>query len=232
MTRNLRMLGLALIAVFALSAMAAAAAQATPLFTAAKYNASIHATTEQKIGAESEYFESIGRKFECEIVHYTGTATSDSSTLSITPDYTDSTQGGNCKAAQTLSVTVTENGCTFLFHAQEFMDAAKDYTVFVDVVCGANPIVVNVLGGACIITIGSQTAGGTLTAVNSSGHVELSGTVSVKSTLHSENGLICGIPKGTKKELTTSYAIHKAITFTGEEDQSPFAADPISISGK
>ncbi len=229
MTRNLKMLGLALIAVFALSAMAAAAAQATPLFTATSYNASIHATTEQKIGGESEYFESIGRKVECEIAHFTGTATANSSTLSITPDYTDHTQGGNCKAGQTLTATVTENGCSYLFHTKE--KTATDYDVTVDIVCPTKPIEVHVSGETCTITVGSQTAGGTLTAVNNGKHVDLSGTVTVNSTVHSKSTLVCGVTSGTSKEVTTNYKVIKPITVTALEDKVGGAEIGVSISG-
>src|SRR6187397_102313 len=84
MIRKSKAIGLALIAVFAMSALVASAAQATPVFTTSVSPVSVHATGE-KIGEE---FTVDGVTTVCEVSHYTGTATNGSSTLTMHPTYT------------------------------------------------------------------------------------------------------------------------------------------------
>jgi hypothetical protein len=229
MISRTRVLGLTLVAVLLISATVASVASATPLFTAAAYPTKIDATGEEAIGAESEYFESVGRKLECEKVHYSGTLSEKSNTMTVTPDVTDHTQGGNCRAGGSLVVTVTENGCQYLLHVAE--KSSGDYKLRTDVVCPEGKTIVthirNLLNNAdaCTITIGPQITTGTMTTTNSSGHVNVSGSIGIKQTLHSSNTALCGQESGTSKEVTTNYVINKALTVTGNGTE-------ISISGE
>jgi hypothetical protein len=229
MTRNLKVLGLALAAAFAMAAISANAAQAlTPsLFTASTYPAAIHATTSQTIGAESEYFESIGRKLECEVAHYTATLGEASSDLTVTPDYTDHTQGGNCRAGGTLVTTVTEEKCTYTFTATEGTKVINtSYNIGVDIVCPAGKVITvhvrNLLNNAdaCTITIENGTATGDLTGTNNAGgDVDISGKVTVKSIIDSNNTALCGVTAGTSKTVETEYVVNKKITVTSTGDE-------------
>jgi glutamine cyclotransferase len=221
MTRNLKVLGLALIAACAMAAVSASAAQAlTPsLFTSDSYPATATTTQEQKIGEGLEYFESIGRKLECEVAHYSGTLSEANSDLTVTPDYTDHTQGGNCRAGGTLVTTVTEEGCTFTFTATENTKVANvSYNVGVDIVCPPTKLITvhvrNLLNNAdaCTITVETGTATGDLTGTNIvGGGVNIEGEVVVKSIVHSNNTALCGVETGTSKTVETKYVVAKKL---------------------
>jgi hypothetical protein len=226
MTRNIKALGLALIAVFALGALAAGAQAQTPVLTASEAG-TVSVTTSQTIGAESEYFESIGRKLECEKAHFSSTVATKNSAITIIPDYTDHTQGGNCRAGGTLVTTVTEEGCDFVFHNPKTESGQTDYTVNVEIVCPTTPVkksitihVRNLLNNAdaCTITVPEQTAVGALTVKNTAetggfkDDIDVSGSVVVNTIVHSNNTALCGVEAGKSKEVATSYVINKAIT--------------------
>ena len=78
-------LGLAFVAVLAMSAVTASAAQATPLLEASKYWATIEATGEN-VG---ENFHTEAGTITCKVSHYTGTLSAASSTLTAHPTYTE-----------------------------------------------------------------------------------------------------------------------------------------------
>lgn len=215
MTRNLKMLGLALSAVLAMSAVVAGTAQAqNGIFGPAL---TLDATTSQKIGESNEYYEQIGRKIECEMVHFHGMLIDASETLTLTPDYTDESQGGTCDTGGIFKTSITENGCDYVFHTAG-TDGAH-YKVGMDIVCSeGGSIIMHVANGAgvdaCTITIGSHTTDGMLTAENNEGHVDLSGSVEVTSTLHSKSAGICGKAVGEHKGIVTKYVINDPITMT------------------
>jgi hypothetical protein len=199
----------------------AAQAQTPSTFTANEYPAAIDATTTQKIGEEKEYFETIGRKLECEVAHFNGTLAGPNKDLTITPDYTDHTQGGNCRAGGTLITTVTEEGCTFTFTATEGTKVPNvSYNVGVDVVCPVGKVITvhvrNLLNteDACTITIENGTMGGDLTGVNNGNHVDLSGTLQIPTIIHSNNTALCGVEKGTSKTVITNYVVKTPVTVT------------------
>jgi hypothetical protein len=219
MTRSLKGLGLALVAMFAMAAISATAAQAATQFTSNEYPAAGTATTTQKIGEEKEYFETIGRKLECEVAHFSGTLAGANKDLTVTPDYTDHTQGGNCRAGGTLITTVEEKKCTFTFTATEGTKVANtSYNVGVDVVCPAGEVITvhvrNLLNSedSCVITIETGTMVGDLTGVNNGNHVDLSGTLGIPTIVHSNNTATCGVEKGTSKTVTTNYVVKTPVT--------------------
>lgn len=84
MTRNLKALGLALVAVFALSAVASAAAQAESKFMAAEYPVTIHGSQTTK-----HIFKYGGNEVTCENAEFNGSATAASSEIEIEPAYTN-----------------------------------------------------------------------------------------------------------------------------------------------
>jgi hypothetical protein len=122
MTRNLRALGLALVAVLALGAVLASAASATPRITVSKYPATLKG--EQK--GINEFILPGGRKFKCSKANFTGEYTktqSEAATWSISaiPSYEECTAEilGNIDP-----VTVTMNSCYFTFTSGETKNAS------------------------------------------------------------------------------------------------------------
>jgi hypothetical protein len=109
MIRNLKTLGILLVAIFAMSAVAASAASA-----AIEFHSEGEATTftgKQDGGATFDNLTADGGSTLCELVSYTGTLSkSTSTTLELTPIYSNCTAFGN-KPAHVLM-----NGCTYLLH--------------------------------------------------------------------------------------------------------------------
>ncbi len=116
MTRNLKTLGLALVAALALSAVAASAASANPpkdarltLDAEEGYTATITGT--QTEAEDNEFVLPGNRSVECEKINYTGTYTEEEANEgrgSVTPEYE------NCHAeilGNITPMTITTNGC-------------------------------------------------------------------------------------------------------------------------
>jgi hypothetical protein len=111
MIRNLKFLGLALVAVMAMSAMVASAASAD-LFNSEKENTTLTGTQEKHLegGVEkNDRFITAGGILECTSATYKGTqATKTSSTVTVAPTYSGCTFTG-------LAATVKTNECTYVF---------------------------------------------------------------------------------------------------------------------
>ncbi len=237
MIRNLKALGLALVAVFAMSALAASAAQAVT--TDGHFTSDGKVTVTGHSASESFTFEA-GQSVTC-TAHHTIMPEN------VTPwgpiavpvggltTLTDQAHYKECVAkvgAQSLPATVTTNGCDFLFHLGETtapLDTGT-YTVTPTVKCGVNETIeVHVYQQAshatsvCTYKVGEQNLNpGTLHSTNiAGGTVKVSGEVT--GITASRTGVLCG---GTKH---TSAAIqHANTTLTGKSEAG--AATEISIS--
>lgn len=148
MTRNLKVLGLALVAAFALSAVVASAASAQGKITS---DGPVTLKGEDEGGAGANFFKFPGLpgQVECPGSTYTGHRFNitphevipvNSTTATITPKYNNAT----C-TANGLKATVTMEGCDFVFHlgATTASPPADEYGVTADLVCpvGKNVIV-------------------------------------------------------------------------------------------
>jgi hypothetical protein len=161
MNRKLRVLGLALVAVFAMSVVAASAAQAAQ-FT----SSSAGPISGEQIGEVNEFTTDVGQ-VECEIGTFTGTAATAASTQTINANYEECLVGGLVPA------TVSMGTCDYLFKA----------TGKVDVVCGVGGKI-TVLAGKCTITVGPQTELGNVTYENNGSHLLVKAAVTgIKYTL-------------------------------------------------
>jgi hypothetical protein len=233
MTGKLKALGLALIAMLAISAIVAAAAQAEEgTFTLEGEQGFIHATREQPLSSPVDYFQTAsGNKLACESIHYSsGTLTGNSNKVTITPDYTDHTQGSNCKMDNVLKVTITENGCAFVFYHLTTVAGKTDYTTTVEIECPAGKAlethVHKLLSSeiACTTTIKSQTLNGTLTVENMAGleghptDLTLSGSINIPSIQHNKESTLCGGAKNETLEPVYTYVISSPLTVTGTND--------------
>jgi hypothetical protein len=138
MIRNLKFLGLALVAVFAFSAMAASAASAQNgiitsdgPFTLSGVNRAGSAESENALTA-------FGQEVNCPNATYTGhkvnvtpheKIANNSSAATITPTY------GTCKIGGTIKATVDMNGCDYVFHLGATTGVTDQYKVTATVVC-------------------------------------------------------------------------------------------------
>jgi hypothetical protein len=130
MTRNIKALGLAVVAVLALSAVAASGAQAAS-FMSSEAGATLNGTQ-----TNTNIFEvSGGRQITCTSVTFSGTASgTESAEQEVSPSYSgchSSILGG-----EEIPATVTLNGCTFLFHATTTI-TASEISAHVHIICPA-----------------------------------------------------------------------------------------------
>jgi hypothetical protein len=159
MTRNLKVLGLALVAVMAMSAVVASAASAgTAMTKNSNYPVAISA---EQIGSENHVFTSgAGNEVKCKKASFSGTASAASSNVTVHPSYSECTAFG-------LAATVTTTGCDYEFTIGATIGAGPNYDGTVKLVCsGTNKILIQAGAGQCEVRIGDEnTAAG---AVNQS----------------------------------------------------------------
>jgi hypothetical protein len=123
MTRNLKMLGLALVAAFAMSGVAASAVQAESFWFTS--DGTPTTLTGSQIGEDVIGFD-FG-ELTCETVTYSGSITgTTSTTATLTPTY------GGCEVSG-IPAVVHMNGCDYLVHTHTKIGTS--YTVTTDIVC-------------------------------------------------------------------------------------------------
>ena len=146
MARNVKALGLALVAVLALSAVGASAASAQEgqgLLTSEKATP-VTLTAKEAGGVGANAFTAFGSKVECPGSTYTGHKynvtphafiLSGASRITLTPDYTQE----NCVAAGIWRMTVEMNGCDYVLHIGNTIPPGNEdtYSVTTDIVCPA-----------------------------------------------------------------------------------------------
>jgi hypothetical protein len=137
MTRNLKALGLALVAVFAIGALAAAAASAQNGMLTADGPMTLKGTlTGEELANATTMF---GQKTTCPEAIYTAhkynitpheKILSGETTITVTPHY------GICKLPGTLfKTTVDMNGCDYVLHLTKTTGVADQYAITTTIVC-------------------------------------------------------------------------------------------------
>jgi hypothetical protein len=154
--RKLNRFALAFVAVLAMSAVVASAAQAVPQFTASAYPAI--GTGSNKAGSET--FTTEAGTVQCDS-HFRGVLTEASSTLTVTPKYTE------CVAFGFLGATVNTEGCTYVFHATEKVEN-NVYRAHVDVSCPEGQSI-KITAATCKAEVKSQTGLTTVKGTNLAG---------------------------------------------------------------
>jgi hypothetical protein len=142
---SIRMLGIALIAAFAMSAVAASAASAAE-FQAAEYPAKVNATN---VGAHTFKAGAIGT-ISCNNATFTGTEflAGPSTSLTVTPAYS------GCTFLGVVGVVVHTNGCTYRFN--EPVGTRPSFTGSVDVLCPTGNAI-TFTAGTCTVSVPAQT---------------------------------------------------------------------------
>lgn len=229
MTRKLRLLGVATIAVLAASALSAQAALAVPEFTGFNTNTKVDeaSTVTGTQTAEHEYTLSAGATpIKCQTVGLTGTAASTDTSLKLTPSWS------NCSINKGLNpVDVRVNGCEYKFAigAKEMADV---YSGTFDIVCPAGKSIefeVTTEMGAlrkCLDTIHPQSSVGPVvyTDDTKSAPADLTITLSTTNLANTTDDEIakCGVKQelhkdGVYKGTTTVQAVNakkEGIDFT------------------
>ena len=136
MSRNLKLLGLALVAVLALSAVSSSPAFAlTPKAKVAEGDGNLEAT---QIGT-NQLTLSGGRTFQCTTVKLTASLAAVSPTVeNIVPTYSGCT---STLAGVTLPATVTVNTCTYTAHVGATTGVTDQYAATADIRCPAGKVI-------------------------------------------------------------------------------------------
>jgi hypothetical protein len=173
MIRNFKALGLALVAVFAMSAVVASAASATAGTLTAGGKTAI-ATAEQTTGHKFTLTDhKIGEGFattECTTAVFTGTegVTDGATSVRAHPIYE------GCKAFG-LNATITTTGCDYVLNTGTPAEGGG-WHVVTDVVCASTagtPHVIKIVTATCEVQVGSQTGLATSSVTNSGGGTDL-----------------------------------------------------------
>jgi len=223
MIRNFKALGLALVAVFALSAMAATAASAQGKLTS---DGPVTLDITETGGAGANALTAFGSSVECPGTTYKGhkvgtnsLIASGETTATITPQYKQP-----CHVSGGRQATIATNGCDFVFHVGGTVSAGT-YAVTADVVCTAasNGIHVTVFAntppaaeGANLCTL--EVTGGTFNdnltgahATNGSGDINVVGTF---HSIHVERTGLCIFDGGGTTETEAEFHIDATVSGT------------------
>ena len=207
MIRNLKVLGLALVAICAMSAMVASAASAVPSFTSANYSATITGTggenaSEKFVLNAADHSQSV----ECKTSNYHGSLAAASSTLTVAPSYE------NCKAFGFLEAEVNPEGCKYVFHATEKVAAGK-YKAHVDITCPTGQSI-KINAGNCKTEVKAQEGLTTASINNNASDVSVTAEFNeaIAYTV-TQDGFFC------------------PLTGTGNKTGASYSSSPITVSG-
>jgi len=176
MIGKLKALGLAVLPVVALAA-GAPGAQAIN-FEASSYPATV--TGSNTKGSETLTTEA--GAVQCSS-HFEGTLSAASSTLTITPKYSE------CTAFGFLSATVTTEGCTYVFHATEEVSAGV-FNSHADVSCPEGKSI-KIAAATCKAEVKAQTGLTTVKSTNSGSSVTVQPNVTGIAMTVTQDGFGC-----------------------------------------
>jgi hypothetical protein len=188
MIRKFKVLGLAMFAVLAVSAVSVSAAQATE-FTASGYPTSFTAASE--VGNDD--FKTEAGSVECK-GHFTGSSSGPSETMTVNAEYT------GCRAFGFLSASVNMNGCDYVFHTNGEVDLECS---------GSNKIVIT--ASTCEVQIGTQTGLKSVALANGAGDITAKANVGGIAYTVTKDGFGCPFG-GTGAKTGATYTQNNAVT--------------------
>ena len=192
MIRNLKTLGLAIVAVLALSAVVASAAGASE-FTAGSYPATATASSAKG----NDDFNTEAGSVQCKAHFHVGSLAAASESVTVTPTYSE------CQAFGFLSATVHMNGCDYVFYTNEKVDLA----------CPKEKSVV-ITAATCTVAIHAQGELSTVDLTPKETDVEAKANVTnIKYTV-TNDGFGCPF-SGTGEKTGASYTQNSAVTVVG-----------------
>jgi hypothetical protein len=176
---KIRIIGLALVAVLAVSAVSVASASAKE-FKLTSYPGMVAG-----VGTENQVFTVTGGEVVCETSSFeSGTISANSETLEMSATYS------KCKAFSGKTslgeASVAMEGCKYKFHTNETTD----------VICeGTKAITITIVGGICVIKVAAQTG------LSKVGYELVSGeaivTPNVAKITYTVSGALCPLSSGT-----------------------------------
>jgi hypothetical protein len=182
MIRSVKMLGLAVVAVLAMSAVVASAAMAENFHSESSPTVLSGSQT-----ATHEFTTSVGT-VTCTTATFAGEATGTSvSEVSVHPTYE------GCKLSGiNISVTITTTGCNYRFYNV----ASKSGPT--DIVCETGKSI-TVAGPGCTVTVGGQTGLNSVSYANEGAETSrtVKVTASVTGIAYSTKGFLCGTSSKT-----------------------------------
>jgi hypothetical protein len=215
MNRNLKVLGLALVAILAMSAMVASAA------SAASFTSSQATTTIKGEQVTANTFTVNGQSVTCGITKFHGhTSATQVASVTVTPTYTE------CKAFGFLEAKVTGFG--------HYGEANKcDYVLYAtgkaDLVCPAGTDI-TIDGGTCVVHIKPQTNLGTITYTTGTREGVHDLTLDINLTgIHAvtTGGFLCPLGGSGHTTTFTNATLTGSATAWGED---PVTGKPVGIT--
>jgi hypothetical protein len=200
MIHKLKALGLATIAVLAMSAVVGSAAQAQ--FTASSYPTTVTATS----ALGNDVFTVDGSSVEC-AGHFQGTISEATTAVTITPTYT------NCKAFGFSTATVDMNECDFVLHSNDELDLeCHYYTIDLDpfkiTTVEVGPVTIT--AGNCEVQLDTQTGMDYVGLANFGSHIIADANVTGITANVTKDGFLC--PLNGTGHKTASYSQGNALT--------------------
>jgi len=226
MVRKLKALGLALVAVLAMSAVVASAANAGSLYnTNGTYPVTLHGEQEAEKTHVFTLTDNSNLTTTCTTATFAGTLSGTSSTATIHPTYGKATGAGNCTAFG-LSAEITTTGCDYVFHIGNTITSGV-YDGTVDIVCsGTNKIII--VAGSCEVQVGSQNGLATVTGNNVAGSnpddVTITAEVEGIDYTVTKDGFLCPL-SGTGNFTEGDYTGATTVKGSVEGKQIPLALE-------
>lgn len=223
-THKLKALALTLVAAYVLSAVVVSAAQANT-FTAESFPVEItgEQTTVVIEGKTVERFQFLTAAglLSCKAVSSSGSATGNSTELTLTTSYTGCTKSG-------LNATVNMNGCDYLLTAGAFSGGSLPIELHIKCEAG-HEIEISLVGTECRTKIPSQTREGT-TGQNSAGSpMDITVTTNIPNIEYTvEHGEKC--PNKAKDGVHNDGVYKGGLTLTGHKPGSPGTPIGITVS--
>lgn len=154
MTRTLRTIGIAVAAVFAMSAVGASAASANPFFHTEFAGTTL---TGGQTGLVANVLKTDLGEMKCKVVQFGGSqAAQTTTTMTLNPKYEE------CKIGM-VNATVTLNGCAYTFHLEE---QAEPVEARMGIECPFAGGKIEIHAGECTITVPAQEPRKTVTFTN------------------------------------------------------------------
>jgi hypothetical protein len=215
MIRNLKVLGLALVAVLALGALMASVASAGKLTVTSPetepFPVKLHA---EQVAGENHVFtltDDENLEVKCPTATFAGTQNENtSSTVQVHPTYTEG-GGEKCKGFLGINATVNTATCDYVFHIGETVGSEGHYGGTVDIVkAGEAACGIVVTAATCQVTVDAQNGLSALTGINMP-NGEATDDVTVKAEIQNihytvtNDGLFCPLKNGQTTGVKGDY---------------------------
>jgi len=201
---NMQRIGLLALLSVAATVMLASTAHAS-FFTAESYPTTV---TGQPEGTDN-YFELGGIKAECQIASFHGALTGASSTLTITPHYTECPSGS-------FILTLDLNGCDYLLHAGEGEPGDDSYDAALEITCPeGQEMQVTVFGDPCSFHIPPQTISEGIQITNLTGSSPSDITLDIQVAMKGTGTGTFLCPSSVKNSKSVVYI--SKVTLQGEQ---------------